>query len=77
MITTKYLKPAGKHPARIKASGPNGDIIVAYNDTVSHYSNHLSVAKALAADLGWQRLAVGDLPNGNYIFLNGYVVEDI
>lgn len=78
MITTKMMKTTANYVVpRIKAEGGGHKIIVTYNDSIGHYENHLSAAKLIASMFGWTKLTVGDLPDGNYIFLNGSIVEDV
>lgn len=78
MITTKMMKTTPNYVApRIKVEGGGHKIVVTYNDSIGHYENHLSAAKLIAGMFGWTKLAVADLPDGNYVFLNANFTEDV
>lgn len=46
-ITTKFLPPTNFKPSRIKARCQRGSIIVPYDHSLNHDSNHIAAARAL------------------------------
>jgi hypothetical protein len=70
-ITTKYLAPTNFKGSRIKAECEAGNIVIAYNNSLSEEWAHREAFVALVKKLGWDKSTwhIGSLKNG-YVFVS-------
>jgi len=69
-IITKFHGPTNTRGARISATTSAGRVTEGYDHSLSAEANHLAVAKALIAKLGWS----GRWVVGGSLDLSGYVL---
>lgn len=78
-IVTKFIGPTNHRDSRYKATCPAGSLILNSDHSLNSEQNHVRVAQALIARLGWFHDETrGDLyggwfygatPDGNYTFV--------
>ena len=70
-IRTKYMPPTNHRGPQIKAYCQAKNITLSWDDSLNADMNHLSAAKTLATQLGWNygTWVEGELPDGSSVFV--------